>query len=35
MNHIDIPVDGFEVSEILVPDISGKKLRILRKVKSE
>ena len=35
MNDIDIPIDGFEVSEILVSDISGDQLRILRKVKSE
>jgi hypothetical protein len=26
MNDIHIPIDGFEVSEILVSDISGDKL---------
>ena len=35
MNDIDLPIDGFEVSEILVSDIPGDKLWILRKVKSE
>jgi hypothetical protein len=35
MNDIDIPVDGLEGSEILLPHISGEQLRILRKVKSE
>ena len=35
MNDINIPIDGFEVPEILVSDISGDELRILRKVKSE
>jgi hypothetical protein len=35
MDYVDIPVQGFKVSEILVSDISRDKLRILRKVKSE
>ena len=35
MNDIDVPMDGFDVSEIGVSDISGDKLRILRKVKSD
>lgn len=35
MNDVDTPMDGFEGLEILVSDISGVKLRILRKVRSE
>src|SRR5215510_10526969 len=35
MNDIDLPIHRFEVSEILVSDVSGDKLRILRNVKSE
>src|SRR5258708_3058624 len=35
MNDVDIPVEGFEVSEILESNISGEKLRILRQVKSD
>jgi hypothetical protein len=35
MNDIDIPVDRFEVSEIILSHISGEQLRILRQVKSK
>jgi len=35
MNDIDIPIGGFQVSEVLVSHISGEKLRILRQAKSE
>src|SRR5262245_65935670 len=35
MDDVDTPIDGFNVSEILVSGISRDKLRILRKVKSE
>jgi hypothetical protein len=35
VNDIDISVDGFEVPEILVSNISSDQLRILRQVKSD
>ena len=35
MDDIDVPIDRFEVFEFPVSDISGDKLRILRKVTSE
>jgi len=35
MNDIDMSVDGFEVPEILVSNISGDQLGILRQVKSD
>ena len=35
MHDVDIPIPGFKVSEILVSDISGDKLRVLGKVKPE
>src|SRR5437899_4345474 len=35
MDYVDMPIHRFKVSEVLVSDISGDQLRILRKMKSE